>query len=154
MMMTEINEDAVTAVLITYRKHRHNHRLIFGAPICEVRRGWHRKFALFNAGQVFGYERWRGDKFGTQDWSLCVCKTVDRGPLTQVPGVMPGVKILVQARGKTKVKRTLLCIDALKNTAIALETQPEVVWRELHHRLLIGQNESQITSDLASFSSC
>lgn len=143
-----------TAVVITYRKKRLNHRLIFGAPTLEIRRGWHRKLAIFSAGQVFGYERWRADKYGTQRWELFVCAAVNIAPFTQIPGVIPGAKLLLHIRAKTKIKRALECIDCLKKEAEFLDNQPESFWRELHHRLVAGQSESKILAHLKDTSAC
>jgi hypothetical protein len=144
MKMTRSADVPATAVIISYRKNRQNNRLVFGLPDIEIRRGWHRKLAVFSAGQVFGYERWRGDKYGTQAWSLWVCETVDTGAYTQVPGVMPGANLLLHVRGKTKVKRALACLDALREDQNSLENRPAELWCDLHHRLLAGQKETQI----------
>lgn len=146
--------DPATAVILAYRKNRLNNRLIFGTSDFEVRRGWHRKLAVFRAGKIFGYERWRGDKYGTQDWSLSVCETMNGGAFTQIPGVMPGAKLLLQTRGKTKTKRALTCIDALKADQTELENRPAMLWRDLHHKLIAGQKSSQIIEELTSVYSC
>ena len=69
------------AVLIAYRKSRINHRLRFGSPVNEVRLGWHRKLAVFQPGQIFGYERWRADQYGTQDWRFFVLQAKARGSI-------------------------------------------------------------------------
>lgn len=149
MRMTRNAGDPATAVIIAYRKNRLNNRLIFGAPNDEIRRGWHRKLAIFTAGHIFGYERWRGDKYGTQDWTLVVCEAVNGGAFSQIPGVMPGANLLLHTRGKTKTKRALRCFDALKQDHPKLENVPVMVWRDLHHRLLVGQKEIQIIDDFA-----
>lgn len=48
--------EPLTLAIITYRKNRLNHRLLFGAPVTIIRRGWRREFAAFKPGQIFGYE--------------------------------------------------------------------------------------------------
>lgn len=149
-----MSEAKLTAVLVTYRKNRLNHRLIFGTPAFEVRRGWHRKFAVFSPGNIFAYERWRGDKYGTQDWSLVVCETLGTGAFTQIPGVMPGAQLFLHARGKTKIRRALQCFDVLKQGRPRLETVPVSVWRDLHHKLCAGQNEAQILDHLEQVYPC
>ena len=142
--LTSQGDAPATAVILSYRKNRYNNRLIFGESCLEVRRGWHRKLAVFTPGNRFGYERWCGDKYGTQAWSLMICETVKVSPMTQIPGVMPGANLLLHARGKTKVKRALACLDALKDDKNSLENRPAGLWRDLHHRLLAGQKEPQI----------
>lgn len=154
MKMTRSADVPATAVIISYRKNRQNNRLVFGLPDIEIRRGWHRKLAVFSAGQVFGYERWRGDKYGTQAWSLLVCETVDTGAFTQVPGVIPGANLLLHTQGKTKTKRALQCLDTLRQGQTALENVPKTLWQELHHRLLAGQKEIQILTGLAETYPC
>ena len=154
MKMTRSADFPATAVIISYRKNRQNNRLVFGSPDIEIRRGWHRKLAVFSAGQVLGYERWRGDKYGTQAWSLLVCETVDTGAFTQVPGVMPGANLLLHTHGKTKTKRALQCLDTLRQGQTALENVPKTLWQELHHRLLAGQKETQILTGLTETYPC
>ena len=98
--------------------------------------------------------RWRGDKYGTQAWSLLVCETVDTGAFTQVPGVMPGANLLLHTHGKTKTKRALKCLDTLRQGQTALENVPKTLWQELHHRLLAGQKETQILTGLTETYPC
>lgn len=134
-MITAMGDDQFTVVIIAYRKKRLNHRLIFGAPVFTIRRGWRRELAAFDPGQVFAYERWHGDKYGTQDWRLFVCAAVDGGSVTNVPGVKPGADVLLQARGRTRVKRALAAIDVLKAAHPAIEKLPVAQWRQLHNTL-------------------
>lgn len=152
-MMTE-QVPLATAVVIAYRKNRLNTRLIFGKPRHEIRRGWHRKLAVFYPGDMFAYERWRGDQYGTQAWSLVVCKAMSTSALTQIQGVIPCAKLLLNVGGKTKVKRTLSLFDALKAANPNLETLPETCWRDLHHRLATGEKTAQIIADMTDVLPC
>ncbi len=137
-MIKAMSDERFTVVIIAYRKKRLNHRLIFGVPVFTIRRDWRRELAAFEAGQVFAYERWHGDKYGTQDWRLFICAAVDGGSVTNVPGVKPGAEVLLQARGRTRVKRALDAIGALKTTHPAIEKLPVAQWRQLHNSLETG----------------
>ena len=152
--MTAKQGEHVTAVIIAYQKNRLNTRLIFGTPRVEIRRGWHRKLALFYPGDVFGYERWRGDKYGTQGWTFSVCAAASNGTVTRICGVVPGAKLLLRVSGKAKVKRALTALDALKLENPRLEKLPETRWRELHHALATGQTAAQISAQLQAEVSC
>lgn len=127
----------LTAVILSYRKNRHNHRLLFGTPHLRLRRGWRREVAAFAPGDVFGYERWQADKYGTQDWSIRVCRASGSGPVSAMPGINPGAEILLEARGKTRVKRCFAALDSLKDNSIELASWPEYQWRILHNDLLL-----------------
>jgi Protein of unknown function (DUF2840) len=140
-----MSDERFTVVIIAYRKKRLNHRLIFGAPVFTIRRGWRRELAAFEPGQVFAYERWRGDKYGTQDWRLFICAAVDGGSVTNVPGVKPGADVLLQARGRARVKRALAAIDLLKSVHPAIEKLPVAQWREVHNTLETGGFRNEIT---------
>lgn len=129
--------DNLTAVILSYRKNRHNHRLLFGTPRLRVRRGWRRELAAFATGDVFGYERWQADKYGTQDWSIRVCRASGGGPVAAIPGINPGAEILLEAQGKTRVKRCFAALDELKWSGVCLADWPDFRWRILHNDLLL-----------------
>ncbi len=131
-------EGQLTVAIISYRKNRINNRLIFGESVMKIRRGWRREFAVFSPGQMFAYERWRGNKYGTQDWRLFICMATHSGPVTAVPGVNPGAQILLCARGKTRVKRVLNLFDELKSAHGPLENIPPQRWRQLHNAIETG----------------
>lgn len=127
--------DHLTLVTIAYRKRRHNHRIVFGAPVLDIRRDWHRRFAAFEPEQMFGYERWQANQYGTQDWRIFICRARYQGAITRVPGVMPGAEILLSAIGKTQVKRALQAIDHLRNDGVALVSVPPHQWRTIHNSI-------------------
>jgi len=129
------DRERLTVVVIQYRKNRINHRLLFGAPDMVLRRGWRRNLAAFAPDQTFGYERWSAGEYGTREWRLFVCRTSSSGVLTKIPGIMPGAVLLLEARGKSKVKRAFAALDALKNDGETLENLPSHRWRALHNSL-------------------
>ena len=141
-----MSDERFTVAIIAYRKKRLNHRLIFGEPVFTIRRGWRRELAAFDPGQVFAYERWSGDIYGTQDWRLFICAAVDGGSVTNVPGVKPGADVLLHARGRTRVKRALAAIDLLKSVHSAVEKLPVAQWREVHNTLETGGFRNEITA--------
>lgn len=135
-----------TLVLIQYRKNRLNYRLLFGQPQHLIRRGWHRRMAAFQPRKVFGYERWRANKFGTQSWSIAVCcAAVDRR-MTRLSGIQPGADIWLHARGKTQVKRVFSAIDAMKRVGLSPESVTEYRWRELHNCIMSGGDSAPIVA--------
>lgn len=138
-MTVAATPDRLTVVVIDYKTRRRNHRLLFGAPRLEIRRGWRRRLAAFSPGDVFGYERWRADQYGTQDWRFYVCQCAQDGSLARIPGVLPGAEILLSAYGKTRVKRTLSTIDYLKTKLGPLENISPEDWRAVHNAIAIGE---------------
>jgi len=133
-----MSAECYTLVIQSYRKNRHNHRLLFGAPVRIVRRGWRRQMAVFKAGQVFGYERWHANHFGTQTWSITVCCVAEGVLFTRVPGVLPGADVWLHAAGKSRVKRVFAALDAIKHAGLLSEEVPGRRWRELATSLTIG----------------
>ena len=128
----------LTAVIVSSRKNRKNHRIVFGEPQMEVRRGWRRKIAAFAPGAVFSYERWRGDQYGTQDWLLFICEAAAAGAIVKIPGVLPGADILLAAKGKTRVKRVFAAMDQMCGAFGPLEQIPPWRWRRLHNEIETG----------------
>lgn len=128
----------LTALHEHYRKKRYNHRVVFGEPLRRVRRGWRSQYAVFAPGQVFGYERWFVDKYGTQDWTFHIGRAVTAGRFTRVPGIKPGADIWLTVKGKTKIKRLFAAIDAMKAAGFRPEEICEHRWRDIG--LMLGPN--------------
>lgn len=121
-----------------YRKNRINSRVIFGQPVRHVRRGWHSKHAVFQPEQVFGYERWSGNKFGTQHWSIHVGQAVRSGYCTRLPGIRPGADIWLTANGKAQVQKFFIALDEMNKHGLNPEYISEHRWRDL--QLMLGPN--------------
>jgi hypothetical protein len=149
--MTDRNR---TAVILSYRKNRRNYRLLFGRPEAEIRRGWHRKLAIFPPNKVVGYERWEANSYGTQRWTIRVCRTVSSGSITQIPGIRPGAKLLLQVQGATKSKRFLDCLDRLKAQNIDLEKVSDRHWMELSLRFDAGAKVDKVLAIFEEQASC
>jgi hypothetical protein len=123
----------LTTVSIAWRKRRRNHRLIFGAPYRWVRLDWRRRLAAFTPGQIFAYERWRANKYGTQSWQIFVVKAGRHKTCVQrIPGVFPGAELLLAAYGSTASKRLLKCFDQLGKTE-PLERISEHRWKQISY---------------------
>ena len=143
-----------TAIVLSYRKKRKNYRLLFGHPQQEIRRDWHRKLAVFEPGELFAYERWEANSYGTQRWQIMVCRTVLNGSVTKIPGVYPGAKLLLMVNGKTKSKRFLSCLDWLKSSAIVPETIRDRIWMELALALNSGAKLGEALAIIKEKSPC
>ncbi|WP_339636732.1 DUF2840 domain-containing protein [uncultured Hyphomonas sp.] len=128
--MTPVPSD-LTLVSVSWRKNRRNHRVLFGAPRRWIRLDWRRRIAVFQPGDIFAYERWSGDRFGTQSWQVFVLQACTPGSGLQVlPGIKPGAEILVSAHGKPAAKRLLALLDRLECTR-KLGHMSEHDWRQI-----------------------
>ncbi|MEM7729328.1 MAG: DUF2840 domain-containing protein [Pseudomonadota bacterium] len=132
--------DRYSLAEVHHLKRGINHRIVFGEPDHYARIDFQRRLAAFKPGMVFGYERWTANKYGTQNWSLAVCKAVMNGPITRLPGLHPGAEIWLYALGKAQVRRIFAALDALKTALIDPQTLPERRWRALHLANRTGQN--------------
>lgn len=104
-----------TLASIAWRKRQRNHRLLFGTPDREVRINWQNKYAAFRPGTIFGYERWRANKYGTIEWQIFVLQSQCKGrPVSRIPGIYPGATLLTSAHGKDSAKKMLAMFDELK----------------------------------------
>ncbi|WP_366523843.1 DUF2840 domain-containing protein [uncultured Algimonas sp.] len=124
--------EALTVVVVQYRKKRLNHRILFGTPVREYRLGWRRSLASFLPGQVFGYERWRANRYGTQAWSIAVGRACAPSGVTFVEGIHPGLDLWLHAIGKTRVKRVFDALSAFRDVGIKPSELPERRWRALN----------------------
>lgn len=114
-MMTKLMSDDLTIVYLVWRKRRRNYRILFGNPERFVRLDWQRSLAAFKPGQIFGYERWQANKFGTQHWSIHVLEAGQPGDhISTTAGVKPGAIMLAKREGKSACKGLLNGIDQLR----------------------------------------
>jgi len=103
-----------TLASIAWRKRRRNHRLLFGTPQRWIRLGWHNRLAAFGPGEIFAYERWRANRYGTLEWQIFVLQSCRCGEqIDRLPGIFPGAKCLLSAHGKPASKRLLFLFDEL-----------------------------------------
>jgi hypothetical protein len=96
-----------------------------------IQRANNQWYYAFKPHLTFAYVRWCRNAYGTVSWQLYICKTVCSGRVSRVPGVRPGAEILLRARGKEAVGRTLSCLAAIEKThAVTLENIPASFWRK------------------------
>jgi hypothetical protein len=138
-----------TGLRLRVVRNRAGDRLLFGHPV--VTYAFHEGGALllFDAGQVFGIVRWRGDGYGTQTWRVVVARALVAGEQgTAVPGLEPGGEVLLHAFGKVRAKRALRAIDGLCDRHVLHEIAP-AYWRHIH--LCVGQGVAPDPYDEAAF---
>ena len=129
----------LTRATVLFLPERVNDRVRFGAPAAERIIDRRCRFDLFAPGAVFGFIRWRADRYGTELWRLWVLQAARPGEGAQtVPGITPGAHIWLSAGGVAKVKRTLVLIDAIEAQALDPASLPESYWRTAHNRIAAG----------------
>ena len=129
----------LTRATVLFVPERVNDRVRFGAPAAEQITDRCCRFDLFSPGAVFGYIRWRADRYGTELWRLWVLQAARPGDGAQtVPGIAPGAHIWLSASGVARVKRALALIDAIETQALDPASLPESYWRTAHNRIAAG----------------
>lgn len=109
--------DKITLVLQSWKKRRRNHRVLFGVADRSVRLDWQRSIVAFRPEQIFGYERWDANKYGTQSWTIDILKSARPDQqISRVRGVKPGAVVLASLRGGVKCRAVLNIIDKLEST--------------------------------------
>ena len=142
--------DPLTVVTEQYRKNRQNHRLLFGMPTRSIRLDWHRKMQVFKPGHVFGYERWSGNRHGTQAWSIVVCRTASGGrSLTRLPGILPGVDVYLHAKGRVQCERVFAMLDGLQSDDIDPSAVSARHWRAVQMAISMGTETPQFVEGLS-----
>lgn len=132
--------EPLTRVEIVFYPEFVNHWLRFGEADEWRDLDRRRALAFFKPGRVFGYVRWQANEFGTQDWRFTVVQTREPSTLlSRVPGVTPGGEVLLLLTGKTKVKQTLLQIDAIEAMGLDPADVSSAYYRHLHNRILAGK---------------
>lgn len=140
--------DDLTIVFSAWRKKRCNHRLLFGKPCHEIRLDWQRSLSAFKPGDVFAYERWERNKFGTQNWSISVLQAGQiHDNLVAVAGVKPGAILLARREGAEACRAFFSVFDTLRSTGALATCQPSI-WRVIGHRIAAGQRPQYVMKDM------
>ena len=130
----------LTRVKIAFYPKHLNHWLRFGEPAKKHFLDRSRSLALFGPGRVFGYIRWRGNEYGTQDWRLAVVRTGEPSRfLSPLEGVYPGGEVLLVATGNARVKRALSLIGAIEARGFEPSIVSPAYYRHAHNRIAIGR---------------
>lgn len=138
-----------TGLRLPVVKKRAGDRLLFGRPVVTYPLQEGGALHLFDAGQVFGFVRWRGDGYGTQTWRVVVARALAAGAEgTAVPGLEPGGAVLLHAFGKVRAKRALRAIDVLSDKHVLHEIAA-AYWRHVH--LCVDRNVTPDPYDEAAF---
>lgn len=138
-----------TIVQVHFVRGLINHRIRFGTPEALVKLDKYRSVATFSLGSIFGYIRWRANEYGTQDWRVYVLKAQSNGYVSEVAGISPAVKVLVNVQGKPAVKRCLSALDELEIEAGgSLEAVPETYWPCFSNALLLRKAPRKLPRNL------
>jgi len=125
-----------TRVELAFYPEHLNYWLRFGEPARRIELDRRRSLALFELGQIFCYVRWSANEYGAQDWRLTILEAQETHlMLSRVPGVSPGVEVLLLVKGKGPVKRALAVLDRLDADGFALEDVSPSYYRHAHVRL-------------------
>lgn len=136
--------DELTIAYLAWRKRRRNHRILFGDPVRKVRLDWQRSLAVFKPGDIFAYERWEANKYGTQHWSIHVLQAGRCGTrISTVLGIKPGAILLAKSEGKNACKQFLKLLDGVK-TSQDLARVRSSKWRLYGNYLNTGRSPVSI----------
>ncbi|WP_417462962.1 DUF2840 domain-containing protein [Kordiimonas sp.] len=140
--------NSLTRVELAFYPEHLNYWLRFGSPVDRIELDKRRSLAVFEPGQVFGYVRWSANEFGTQDWRLTVLEAQEPHiMLSRVPGVSPGVDVLLLVKGKGPVKRTLAVLDQLETDGFPLEDVSPSYYRHVHVRVTANRKIRSYSQD-------
>lgn len=137
-----------TLAFIAWRKKRRNHRVIFGRPVKRIRLDWQRSIAAFTPGDIFAYERWEANQYGTQHWSISVLQAGAKGErFSKLPGLKPGAHVLARREGVDACKAFFNILDKLQANCV-LQTVRPTDWHIIGHRLAAGEKPEYVLKDM------
>jgi len=126
----------LTCVALAYEAQRINLYLRFGQPERTVRIDRWRRCAMFLPTAMFCRIHWQAGDYGTTRWQLMVMQAgTPHDAVQRIPGVLPGARLLLHARGEKKVRAVLAMIDAIEALDIAAIDVSPAYWRTLGNRL-------------------
>lgn len=125
-----------TRVSLAYVHQRFNLYLRFGQPERTLQLDHWRRCAIFNPTAIFCRVRWQANDHGTTLWQLLVLQAgTPLDTLQRLPGVRPGARLLLHAKGELKVRTVLQQIDAIEAQGIDACTVAPTYWGTLGNRL-------------------
>ncbi len=138
----------LTRVALAYIEARFKLYLRFGEPTRTHQLDRWRRSAVFLPGAVFCRTRWQANDYGTVRWQLMVmqaCTPLDGAQ--RIPGVQPGARLLLHARGDGQVRAVLDRIDAIEVLDIVPADASPAYWRTLANRLAARQPLPDYTAE-------
>src|SRR6202047_4163033 len=127
----------MTEVVLVFYEGRIEHWLRFGTQDRERILDRRRRVIAFAPGEVFAFVRWEANDYGTVLSRLDILRACGAGALvTTVPGVTPGVEILLRLHGWPRVKRALNAIAAIEELRIDPTDVAPDWWRHVHNRIV------------------
>ena len=126
----------LTRVALAYIEPRFKLYLRFGEPARTLQLDRWRRCAMFLPGAMFCRIRWQANDYGTIRWQLMVMQAATPLDVVQrIPGVQPGVRLLLHAEGEQSVRAVLERIDGIEALGIAAIDVSPAYWRTLANRL-------------------
>jgi len=122
-----------TSLTLRFKSPSVRHRLWWNTENLILEKG--QESAQLSQGQIviFTRELLKHKKF--VPIHLFAIKTVGPGELaTEILGVSPAAKLLLQVSGHTKIKRTLQFFEKLQKKQVDFKKIPECVWTGIHSR--------------------
>lgn len=110
--------------------------LRFGEPVRTLQLDRWRSTAMFLPNAVFCRVRWQASDDGVAHWQLMVmqaCTPLDGAQ--RIPGVQPGARLLLHAKGHNPVHAVLARIGAIETLGIEPAATAPAYWRMLASRL-------------------
>ncbi|HBO5260269.1 DUF2840 domain-containing protein [Pseudomonas aeruginosa] len=126
----------LTRVSLAYIEPRFKLYLRFGEPARTLRLDRWRRCTVFLPRAMFCRVRWEANEYGTIRWQLMVMQAATPFDTVQrIPGVQPGARLLLHAKGENAVRAVLERIDAIEALGIAPAAASPAYWRTLGNRL-------------------
>lgn len=126
----------LTRVALAYIESRLKLYLRFGEPTRTLQFDRWRRCAVFLPGAILCRIRWQANDYGTIRWQLMVMQAgTPLDDVQRIPGVQPGVRLLLHAEGDANVRTVLERIDAIEALGIAPSAVSPAYWRTLGNRL-------------------
>lgn len=111
--------DFLSEVQLQFEEKSLNAKLLFGTPVRSedvyFSAEASKRKVYFKPDSLFALELWAANDYGTVLWMIYILRSVWPGErANRVPQVTPGAEILLSARGKGRVLRTLAWLEKLQ----------------------------------------
>lgn len=140
----------LTRVEILSLQDRAHHYTRFGRPVRKVTMPLYRGYEYYNPGHMIGYVRWQAGEYGSRLWRFMILMTLshdDQDNIQEVPGIMPGARLLLNLEGAIKVRKALCAIDQIEQLGLDPADISPAYYGHLHQRITANRRYHRYTME-------
>lgn len=129
----------LTRVEVINRAGEVSHSIRFGRHVYRQDINSQKAFCYYKPHHLVGYIRWYVGEYGSKYWRILIFMTLipqAKKQMQQIPGVKPGVMLILDLGGATMVRKLLSALNHAERFGFNLTDISPAYYGHLHQRIL------------------